>query len=98
MFPEGTRSRTGELLPFKDGAFELAIDAQVPVLCLALAGTKNCRPKHSKWFGRARGKVRILEAIPTAGLTKADVATVRDRAREIIRREVESLRAELAHG
>ncbi len=98
MFPEGTRSRTGELLPFKDGAFELAVEAQVPILMLALAGTKNCRPKHSKWFGRARARVRILSVIPTAGLTKADVPAIRDRAREIIGREVEALRAELARG
>lgn len=95
MFPEGTRSRTGELLPFKDGAFELAVSAGVPVLPLALAGTKNCRPKHSKWFGRARGKVRILEPIETRGMTAADVPALRDRCRDRIGRAVGDLRAEM---
>ena len=38
MFPEGTRSRTGELLPFKKGAFVLAIKAQAPVVPTAIFG------------------------------------------------------------
>jgi 1-acyl-sn-glycerol-3-phosphate acyltransferase len=96
MFPEGTRSRTGELLPFKDGAFELALAAGVPILPLALAGTKDCRRKNSLWFGRARAKVRILPAIETAGMGPDDVATLRERARDLISAEVTSLRADLA--
>lgn len=84
MFPEGTRSQTGDLLPFKDGAFSLAVHAQVPVLPVALAGTREMRPKHSKWFGKAHACAKILEPIPTKGLGEADVASVRDRAREAI--------------
>ena len=38
IFPEGTRSTTGDLLPFKDGAFRLAIETGVPVLPLAVHG------------------------------------------------------------
>ncbi len=96
MFPEGTRSKTGELLPFKDGAFELAIDAGVPVLPLALAGTKDCRRKDSLWFGRARGRVRILEPIETNGMTTADVPALRDRVRATIGGAVSDLRVSLA--
>lgn len=96
MFPEGTRSKTGELLPFKDGAFELAIDAGVPVLPLALAGTKDCRRKDSLWFGRARAKVRVLDPIDTAGMTAADVPALRDRARDTIATAVRDLRSSLA--
>ncbi len=81
MFPEGTRSPDGRLLPFKNGAFQLAIDAQVPVLPVALAGTRNCRPKGSKWFGRARGHARVLEPIPTRGFGPADVDRLRDAVR-----------------
>jgi len=84
MFPEGTRSPDGALLPFKDGAFQLAIDAQAPVLPVVVAGTRNCRPKGSLWFGRARAHARVLEPIPTAGLGPGDVAALRDRARDAI--------------
>src|SRR5690606_32322330 len=73
VFPEGTRSPDGNMLPFKDGAFQMAIDAQVPLLPLALAGTRECRPKGSLWFGNAEARVRILEPIPTAGMTHADI-------------------------
>lgn len=83
MFPEGTRSR-GELLPFKDGAFSLAIRAQVPVLPIALAGTHEMRPKHSRWFGKANARARILPPIQTKGLGPADVGLVRDQARDAI--------------
>jgi 1-acyl-sn-glycerol-3-phosphate acyltransferase len=81
FFPEGTRSRDGRLLPFKDGAFELAIEAHVPVLPVAIEGTRACMPKGSRWPGEARATARVLEPIPTAGLGPDDVARVRDAAR-----------------
>ena len=84
IFPEGTRSRTGDLLPFKDGAFRLAIDAQVPVLPLVVTGTRSAMQKGSFLFGRARAEVRALEPIPTTGLTHHDVAALRDRVRQLI--------------
>lgn len=85
LFPEGTRTRDGSLLPFKDGAFSLAIRTGAPVLPVALTGTREMRPKHSRWFGKAAGKARILEPIPTDGLTLADVPKLREQAREAIR-------------
>ncbi len=84
LFPEGTRSKDGNLLPFKDGAFDLAIAAGVPILPIALSGTRDCRPKGSKWFGRAKAAARILDPIPTAGMTKDDVAKLRDLTRSRI--------------
>jgi 1-acyl-sn-glycerol-3-phosphate acyltransferase len=84
IFPEGTRSRTDELLPFKDGAFQLAIESQVPILPIAIAGTRDCMAKGSFAFRRAHARARVLEPIPTAGLTLADVDTLRDRTRETI--------------
>ena len=84
IFPEGTRSRTGDLLPFKDGAFRLAIDAQVPVLPLVVTGTRSAMQKGSLLFGRARAEVRALEPISTTGLTHHDTAALRDRVRQLI--------------
>jgi len=95
MFPEGTRSKDGNLLPFKDGAFRLAIQAQVPVLMMALAGTRDCMPKGSGGLGHAKAKVRILEAVPTKGMTEADVPALRERVRDRIAAAVTELRAEM---
>lgn len=92
MFPEGTRSKDGALLPFKDGAFSLAIRAQVPVLPIALTGTREMRPKHSRWFGKAHARARILAPIPTRGLSADDVALLRDRARDALREGLLDLR------
>lgn len=95
MFPEGTRSPDGRLLPFKDGAFELAIKTQSPVLPLALAGTRSCRPKGSLWFGQARARVRVLEPISTEGMTLDDLAELKALVRERISVATRELREAL---
>ena len=73
IFPEGTRSTTAELLPFKDGAFRLAIEAGVPILPLAVSGTGTALPKHDWRFGRSVAEVRVLEPVETTGLSLDDV-------------------------
>ena len=84
IMPEGTRSRTNELLPFKDGAFRLAVELGLPILPMAVAGTRNAMATGSLLFGRANAEVRVLEPIPTEGLTLADVPALRDRVRTLI--------------
>lgn len=84
IFPEGTRSPTSELLPFKDGAFRLAIDAGVPILPLALHGTGNALPKHDWRFGRSTAVVEVLEPVETAGLTSADLPALKAKVRTTI--------------
>ena len=96
IFPEGTRSRTDELLPFKDGAFHLAIQARVPILPVALAGTRDCMAKGSFAFRRAHARARVLSPIDTDGLTLADVAALRERTRVTIDAARRVLQRELA--
>ncbi len=84
IFPEGTRSMDGEMLPFKDGAFRLAIDAGVPVLPLAVVGTGNALRKKDWRFGRSVAEVRVLEPVETAGLKTKDVPALRAQVREMI--------------
>jgi 1-acyl-sn-glycerol-3-phosphate acyltransferase len=84
IFPEGTRSTTSDLLPFKDGAFRLAIDAGVPILPLVLRGTGTALPKHDWRFGRSTAVVKVLEPVETQGLTSEDVPALKARVREMI--------------
>src|SRR5687768_883551 len=60
IFPEGTRSRDGQLRPFKDGAFQLAIETGAPILPVAIAGTRACLPTGSAALGKARAVARVL--------------------------------------
>ena len=91
IFPEGTRSKTDELLPFKDGAFRLAIEAQADVLPVAVSGTRRALPKHSWRFASSRALVTVGQPISTKGMTLADVERLRNMARE----QILALRAEL---
>jgi 1-acyl-sn-glycerol-3-phosphate acyltransferase len=90
IFPEGTRSRTGDLLPFKKGGFIMAIDGQVPVVPVAISGGRAAMHKGSPIVRPVRVSVRIGKPIPTIGLTLAD----RDALIGKVRAEVQSLLAE----
>ncbi len=98
MFPEGTRSSGGDLLAFRDGAFRLALAAGVPVLPVALAGTRQMRPKHSRWFGKAHACAKILAPISTDGMTSDDTALLRGRARDAIAAALPDLRSRYGTG
>ncbi|HEU4700607.1 MAG TPA: lysophospholipid acyltransferase family protein [Gemmatimonadales bacterium] len=84
IFPEGTRSASGALLPFKDGAFRLAVDTGCPILPVALAGTRSALQKHSWRMGRSVAIARVLAPIETTGLGVKDVPALRERVRDVI--------------
>jgi 1-acyl-sn-glycerol-3-phosphate acyltransferase len=96
IFPEGTRSPTQELLPFKDGAFRLALDAGVPILPLALHGTSTALRKHDWRIGRSTAVVEVLAPVETAGLTPADLPALKTRVRTMIVEARDRLATELA--
>ena len=87
IFPEGTRSRTGSLLPFKKGGFIMAIKAGVPIVPVAIAGGRDAMRKGSAFVRPVHVSVRIGPPVPTAGLTVAD----RDELVARVRAEVQTL-------
>jgi 1-acyl-sn-glycerol-3-phosphate acyltransferase len=84
IFPEGGRSEDGELHPFKEGAAYIAIKAQVPLVPIAIIGTRKILAMHSATFRRGRVKLRIGDPIPTTGLTLRDRRALTDQVREQI--------------
>jgi len=94
VFPEGTRSKSGELQEFKTGAFRLAIQAGAPVLPIAVLGARDALIKHDWRFGRSHAEARVLAPIPTDGLTKHDVAALTEQARNAIASALDEMRAE----
>ncbi len=88
IFPEGTRSRTSELLPFKKGGFIMAIKAQAPIIPVAVSGGRAAMQKGS-WFVRpVMVDVKIGEPVETAGYDVDD----RDELIEVVRERIEQLR------
>lgn len=84
IFPEGTRSRTGELLPFKKGGFILAIKGQAPIVPIAISGARAAMRKGSLVIYPVTVRVRIAPPVETAGLTMDDRDTLTNGVREQI--------------
>lgn len=72
MFPEGTRSATGELQPFKKGPFVLAIQTGADVVPAAISGSRAVMRKHSLLVYPGTIVIRLGEPIPVGQLTLAD--------------------------
>ena len=72
IFPEGTRSRTGELLPFKKGGFIMALKGGAPVVPVAITGTRDAMKKGSLVIRPVHVTVRFGSPIDTAALTLED--------------------------
>lgn len=98
IFPEGTRSRGGDMLPFKDGAFRLAIEAGVPILPIAVAGTRHAMAKGSFRFRRAVARCEVLEPVSTTGLTLTDLSALKARVRVLIDNARHQLERDLGIG
>jgi 1-acyl-sn-glycerol-3-phosphate acyltransferase len=72
IFPEGTRTRDGRLLPFKKGGFHLAIDSGAAIVPVAIRGTREIMPRGSPLIRAGTVTVEVDDPIPTEGLTAAD--------------------------
>jgi 1-acyl-sn-glycerol-3-phosphate acyltransferase len=92
IFPEGTRSRTGELLPFKKGGFIMALKAQAPIVPVAIRGARQAMRKGSLVIQPVVVEVRFGEPVETTGLTIADrdtvIAEVRQRVEALLGQRV----------
>ncbi|KAF2027190.1 1-acylglycerol-3-phosphate O-acyltransferase [Setomelanomma holmii] len=86
IFPEGTRSYASEpmLLPFKKGAFHLAIDAQVPIVPVVCANYSNVFDTKKKRVAPGIVDVSVLPPIPTKGLGKEDVDDLVEKTRKVM--------------
>ncbi len=84
IFPEGTRSRTGELLRFKKGGFLMAMRAEVPVVPVAVSDAWRAMRKGSPLIWPVTVTVDLGAPVPTAGLDPAERDTLMERVRASI--------------
>ncbi|KAL6788367.1 hypothetical protein J3E68DRAFT_137483 [Trichoderma sp. SZMC 28012] len=93
MFPEGTRSYTKEpaLLPYKKGAFHLAVQSGVPIVPVVVANYSHILYIKGLVFNSGKIPIKVLRPIPTTNLTSADVDELTQSTRELMLKELISL-------
>lgn len=84
IFPEGTRSESHDMLPFKKGAFRIAVDNDMPVVPVTIVGTLEAWKPHSKLIHGGRVRLVIHDPIPTTDLDRNLLNDLRDRVRSTV--------------
>jgi 1-acyl-sn-glycerol-3-phosphate acyltransferase len=84
VFPEGGRSPTGEMQPFRRGTFYVAIEAQADVVPVAILGTYQAFPRGSSHLRPGPLQLIIGDAIPVAGYTKRDLDALAERTQAAV--------------
>uniref|UniRef100_A0A8C3MDW3 1-acyl-sn-glycerol-3-phosphate acyltransferase n=1 Tax=Geospiza parvula TaxID=87175 RepID=A0A8C3MDW3_GEOPR len=82
IFPEGTRNHGGSMLPFKRGAFQLAVKAQVPIIPVVLSSYDNFYNQKEKKFTPGKMTIQILPEVETLGLGPDDVPKLTEQVRD----------------
>uniref|UniRef100_A0A8B9QI32 1-acyl-sn-glycerol-3-phosphate acyltransferase n=1 Tax=Apteryx owenii TaxID=8824 RepID=A0A8B9QI32_APTOW len=82
IFPEGTRNQGKSMLPFKRGAFHLAVQAQVPIIPIVISPYWNFFSSKDKKFIPGTCTIRILPRIETQGLSPKDVPDLTETVRK----------------
>jgi 1-acyl-sn-glycerol-3-phosphate acyltransferase len=90
IFPEGTRSRTGQMLPFKKGGFVMAIKAGAPIVPIAISGGRDAMQRGSSIIKPVQISIRVGQPVETSGVSLDD----RDLLIETVRARIEALLAE----
>ncbi|MBD3648556.1 MAG: 1-acyl-sn-glycerol-3-phosphate acyltransferase [Pseudomonadales bacterium] len=86
LFPEGTRSSTGRMREFKEGAFVLAKRLSIPILPLVITGSRNAVPKNSLNFhGKSDIHVQVLEELSPESFRDKSVRELTSEVQELIR-------------
>ncbi|HUS19103.1 MAG TPA: lysophospholipid acyltransferase family protein [Terriglobales bacterium] len=84
IFPEGGRSRGGNIQPFMNGGFYIAVKAQAPVVPVAIVGTYEMLPMDTFHIKPQKLEIHFGEPIPTTGLTSHDLDTLSERVKKVV--------------
>jgi 1-acyl-sn-glycerol-3-phosphate acyltransferase len=84
VFPEGTRSRDGRILPFKKGPFALALEARVPIIPVAIEASGAVLPANAWTISPGTIRMKVGRPIPTEGRPEEDREGLAREVREAI--------------
>ena len=88
-FPEGTRTKTGELLPFKKGIFTIAKEGRIPIVPIAIVGSAKALASGSFFIRPATVELRILPALNSDEFFNMSIEEMADHTRSLIQQEIE---------
>lgn len=88
IFPEGTRSKTGELGEFKAGSFKLALKSKKPLIPITIDGTRNVMEANNYKIKGETINLYIHEPIDTTILTKEEISELPDKVKSIIEKDL----------
>ncbi|KAJ3020264.1 1-acylglycerol-3-phosphate O-acyltransferase [Thoreauomyces humboldtii] len=94
LFPEGTRSHQVDdtLMPFKKGAFHLAVQGQIPIVPIIFSTYQPCYQPKKSIFDAGVITIKVLEPIPTTGMTTADVDALLEKTRDAMLAALQSIK------
>ena len=90
IFPEGTRSRDGKMLPFRPGPFTMAIESGVPVTPITVHGAGRLMPRGSLKIRPGKMTIVFHESIETAGMGPGDRSALMERVRGVMEASLEA--------
>jgi 1-acyl-sn-glycerol-3-phosphate acyltransferase len=90
LYPEGSRTKDGQVGRFKGGAFLLAIETGLPIVPVSVSGSRVVMPKDRLMVCPATVRVTVHEPIATAGLTRHDARALAERVREVVAKDVDA--------
>lgn len=85
IYPEGTRNESYDLLPFKKGAFYLAVQAQVPIVPVVYSSFSSFYHPGKKIFTSGKIKIEVLDPIKTEGLTVTDIPKLLETCHSVMK-------------
>lgn len=88
-FPEGTRTKTGELLPFKRGVFTIAKEGRIPIVPIAVIGSAKALASGSFFLRPATVEIRILPALKGDDFFNMSIEEMANHTRALIQQEIE---------
>ena len=95
VYPQGTRAKKDNFQPFKSGAFHIALENNIPILPVVIAGTGDIWPRGKKFMTSGKAIINTLEPIDMSKYTKETIDQLVDETYEKMSKVYKELTASI---